>query len=277
MEVYGLSRILSRAKIIVILILIIAIAGSIHITSRPRTQLSKPEQLIRDIFAPIQTFFARINRSIESFLGSIGNIGSLQQDNQALKDEVIELQQQLYKMAEYKRENEWLREALDFQEQEPYPILVSEVIGRSPSNIMSTITINRGSSHGVVQGMAVMSGLGIVGTVQSVSAHTATVILSTDSRSAVGGLVQSTGDLVLIEGDPDASGNLLAKPLSKDVELAVGDVMVTSGLSQLFPKGMPIGEVIEIVPSRYQLSFTAYVKPFVDFSRLEYVFIVLDV
>ena len=68
---------------------------------------------------------------------------------------------------------------------------------------------------------------------------------------------------------------LLAKPPSKDVQLQVGDILVTSGLSQYFPKGLPIGKVVEIVPSRYQLSFTAYIQPVVDFARLEYVFLLL--
>ena len=163
-------------------------------------------------------------------------------------------------MADYKRENEWLREALEFKKQESYQMLVCEVIGRSPTNLFNTITINRGSSSGVAQGMAVMSGNGVVGTVQSVTATTATVILATDARSAIGGMVQHSGDLVLIEGDPEYSGMLLPSRCLKMCSLEVGDVLVTSAVP-VFPKGCPIGKVAEIVPSRYQLSFTAYIEP----------------
>ena len=269
------SQFMKKAKIIVILIVIILITGSIHLTSHPRTQLTRFEQLVRDIFGPMQTALSRLNRSVMSLFSSVANIGSLQKENEQLKEQVLALKQKLYEMAEYERENIWLREALDFKENEEHSILVSEVIGRSPNNLLSTVTINHGRNHGVCQGMAVMTGLGIVGTVHTVSARTATIILCTDSRSAIGAMVQDTGDLVLVEGDPSYSGFLLAKPLSKDAELKVGDVLVTSGLSQYFPKGMPIGRVAEIIPGRYQLSFTAYVEPFVDFSRLEYVFCVL--
>ncbi|NMB39021.1 MAG: rod shape-determining protein MreC [Firmicutes bacterium] len=269
------SQFMKKAKIIVILIVIILITGSIHLTSHPRTQLTRFEQLVHDIFSPMQTALSRLNRSVISLFSSVANIGSLQKENEQLKEQVLALKQKLYKMAEYERENIWLREALDFKENEEHSILVSEVIGRSPNNLLSTVTINHGRNHGVCQGMAVMTGLGIVGTVHTVSARTATIILCTDSRSAIGAMVQDTGDLVLVEGDPSYSGFLLAKPLSKDAELKVGDVLVTSGLSQYFPKGMPIGRVAEIIPGRYQLSFTAYVEPFVDFSRLEYVFCVL--
>jgi rod shape-determining protein MreC len=267
------SQWFNRTKLIVILLVVIIIAGSIHFTSSSRSQVTVFEQAVRDVLAPIQKLFMRISRSVNSLLTSIGQIGSLQEENAALKAQVLELEQQLYQMAEYKRENEWLREALEFKKQEAYQMQICEVIGRSPTNLFSSITINRGRNHEVTQGMPVMSGNGVVGTVQSVTATTAAVILATDPRSAIGGMVQDTGDLVLIEGDPDYSGMLLAKPLSKDVELEQGDILVTSGLSQYFPKGMPIGEVVEIIPSRYQLSFTAYVRPFVDFSRLEYVFV----
>ena len=268
-----MSQWFNRTKLIVILLVVIIIAGSIHFTSSSRSQVTVFEQAVRDVLAPIQKLFMRISRSVNSLLTSIGQIGSLQEENAALKAQVLELEQQLYQMAEYKRENEWLREALEFKKQEAYQMQICEVIGRSPTNLFSSITINRGRNHEVTQGMPVMSGNGVVGTVQSVTTTTAAVILATDPRSAIGGMVQDTGDLVLIEGDPDYSGMLLAKPLSKDVELEQGDILVTSGLSQYFPKGMPIGEVVEIIPSRYQLSFTAYVRPFVDFSRLEYVFV----
>jgi len=270
------SRFVKWARILVVIILLVAIAGSIHFTSRSRSQVTIVEQVFRDVLSPVQRLFMRVSRSINHFFTSIAQIGDLREENEQLKAEVLELQQQLYLMAEYKRENEWLREALDFREQHSFSMQIAEVIGRTPTNLFSTITINRGEKHGVSSGMAVMSGTGVVGTVQSVSNYTATVLLATDSRSAIGGMVQDTGDLVLIEGDPDYSGMLLAKPLSKDVKLEVGDLLVTSGLSQHFPKGMPVGKVVEVVPNRYQLSFTAYVQPIVDYTRLEYVVVLLN-
>lgn len=270
-----MSRKTRRARVIVLLIMIVAIAGSIHFTSRSRSQITVVEQAVRDLLAPLQTLFMRLSRTVHSFVALLGQISSLQQENAQLKAEISDLQRQLSQMADYKRENEWLREALEFKKEESYQMLVCEVIGRSPTNLFNTITINRGSKDGVTQGMAVMSGNGVVGTVQSVTLTTATVILATDPRSAIGGMVQHLGDLILIEGDPEYSGMLLAKPLSKDVQLQVGDILVTSGLSQYFPKGLPIGKVVEIVPSRYQLSFTAYIQPVVDFARLEYVFLLL--
>lgn len=265
-----------RKLFLSLVVILLVAAGTIHFTSKPRPKLTFVEQIFREIVAPLQTGATRLNRSVASLISKVSELSEFAKKNEELEQVVLELRQQLNEMAEYKRENEWLRQALEFKDEEHYSILVSEVIARSTTNWLSTITINRGRKHGIVQGMPVMTGNGIVGTVHQVSAGTATVLLATDPQSAVGGLVQTSGDLVLIEGDPSFSGLLFAKPLSKDVELHVGDILVTSGLSKLYPKGMPIGKVIGIVPGRYDLSFTAHVEPFVNFTKLEYVFVVLS-
>lgn len=272
----GLLQFLKRSKLLLILIIILAIAGTIHFTSTPRQKLTFVEEVFHFVLAPLQTGMTRLNRSVESLVDRIKDYKELVARNAELEQSILDLEQQINAMAEYKRENVWLREALDFKENAHNSILLSEVIARSTTNWLSTITINRGSNHGIIQGMPVMTGSGIVGTVYHVSSRTATVMLATDPQSAVGGLVQTSGDLVLIEGDPSYSGLLLAKPLSKDVELQVGEVLVTSGLSRLYPKGMPIGKVVKIEPSRYDLSFTAFVEPFVDFTKLEFVFVILN-
>lgn len=271
-----MSGLLNRNKIIILVAVFIILVSTIHFTSFPRPNLSFAEKLFRDLIAPLQTGVTRINRYVDNLLEKIQAYQQLLAEKEELEQLVIELEQQLNQMAEYKRENEILRHALIFKQETDYQLVMSEVIARSSANWLSTITINRGSKHGIEPGMPVMSGRGIVGTVYQVSARTATVILATDPQSAVGGLVQSTGDLVLVEGDPEYSGLLLARTLAKDVELKVGDILVTSGLSRLYPKGMPIGQVTAVHPGRYEHSATAYVEPFVDFAKLEFVFVVID-
>ncbi len=266
---------LVRWRVAVVFVIILAIAGTIHLTSFSRSRLSIVEELLRDAVSPLQTGLMRINRSAESLFVSLSQFRRIYVQKQELEDLVDELRMQIHQLDEYKRENQWLREALEFKEEVDHHLLVSEVIGRSPTNWLSSITINRGRYHGVQQGMAVVSGKGVVGSVHTVSNFTATVILSSDPQSAVGGLVQSSGDLVLVEGDPNYSGMLFAKPLNRDVQLSVGDILVTSGLSRIFPKGLPIGIVVDVVPGRYELSFKAHIQPYVDFTRLEYVFVVL--
>lgn len=271
----GLFQFVIKWKFILVLVVFLVVSGTIHFTSSERPRLSVVEEVFRDLLSPVQTGVSRISRGISGGINSLYELVHLRRENAALREQVASLQNDVFSLAEYRRENEWLREALDFRDDVSQELLVAEVIGRLPTNWLSTITINRGRSHGVEPGMAVVGSAGIVGMVQHVTQRTATVILSTDPQSAVGGLVQETGDLLLVEGDPDHSGMLLARPLNKDTELDAGDTVVTSGFSHHYPKGMPVGEIVEIVPGRYDLSFTAVIRPFVDFGRLEYVFVVI--
>lgn len=265
-----------RWKYVIAIVIIFAVIGTIHFTSSVRDQLTFGERVMRDVVAPVQRLFMKANHFFDNVYSSLAELGSIRERNQELEELVLSLQQEVNQLAEYRRENVWLREALDFKDTAEFELMVAEVIGRSPNNWMRSITINKGSKQGVQQGMAVVSASGIVGTVQEVTSRTATVLLSTDPASAVGGLVQKTGDLLLVEGDSNLSGRLIAKPLNRDMNLAVGDMVVTSGLSWYFPKGIAIGVVTEVVEGKYEYIDYAVIEPAVDFSRLEYVFVVLQ-
>ncbi len=255
---------------------VLVVAGTIHFTSLSRPYLTVGESLFRDVLAPLQFVVTRVHVSVESTVSDLKHFREIHQKNVALEAHVVFLEQQLVSLAEYRRENQWLREALDFYEAVDHELVVAEVIGRAPSNWLSSVTINRGKRHGVEVGMAVVSGSGIVGTVQSVTFSTANVVLAIDPQSAVGGLLQASGDLILVEGDPEYSRRLMGRPLSNDARPEVGDVVVTSGLSTSFPKGLPIGVVEAVIPGVYELTVTTIIRPFVDFARMEYVFVVVE-
>jgi len=264
-----------RWKVPLIILLVVIMVGTIHYTSTPRVKLSMLEGIGRDLLVPFQWVFSRAQRFILHQVDKVQTMRTLKERNAELEELVQALQAEVLELRNYKRENEWLREALDFKDEREHDLLVAEVIGRSPSNWESTIILNKGFAHGVHEGMAVVTSEGVVGTVISVSRYSSTVLLIVDAQSATGGLVQSTGDLVLVEGGQADRETLLAKPLSRDTVVEVGDVIVTSGLSTVYPKNMPVGEVVAVESRQYELSFSAVVRPFVDFNRLEYVLIVL--
>jgi rod shape-determining protein MreC len=269
-----LDRLL-RWKIPLIIVLVLILVGTIHNTSVPRPDISRLEGLWRDVLSPFQWLFSRIAGFFQNQFAEINRWRGLKARNDELEARVAQLEEEVLRLRNYRRENEWLREALDFREEGNHDLLVAEVIGRSPSNWESTIIVNKGQAHGVTSGMAVVTQAGVVGTIINSSRHTSTVLLIVDAQSATGGLVQSTGDLVLVEGGQMDQRTLLAKPLSRDTVVEVGDVIVTSGLSRIYPKNLPIGEVVAVEPRQYDLSFAAIVEPFVDFTRLEYVLIVM--
>lgn len=267
---------LLRWKVVLVVLLVVVIVGSIHYTSLNRPRISFLESFWRDVLSPFQTVLIRIQRFFYQRIETIKSWRNLQQRNQELEALVVDLERQVYLSRNYQRENEWLREALDFKSDVLHELLVAEVIGRSPSNWESSVTINKGLAHGVNSGMAVISNVGIVGTVINSSRYTSKVLLAIDPQSATGGLVQSTGNLVLVEGMQEKSGMLAATPLNRDTEVKPGDVIVTSGLSRIYPKNLLIGEVVAVESRQYDMSFVALVEPFVDFTLLEYVLVVLS-
>lgn len=264
-----------RWKIPVIIVLVVVLVGTIHSTSVPRPKLSFLEAAWRDVLSPFQLAFTRVERFFQHQVERFQTSRELKKQNAELTELVANLEAEVLALQNYRRENEWLRDALDFKDELEYDLVVAEVIGRSPSNWESTITLNKGKAQGVEKGMAVITKAGIVGTVIDSSRYTSTVLLAIDRQSATGGLVQASGDLVLLEGGEHQKGNFIAKPLSRDTTVEVGDVIVTSGLSQIYPKNLPIGEVTAVEPKQYDLSFNAVVRPFVDFTRLEYVLVAI--
>ncbi len=269
-----LERLL-RWKIPIIIILVLVLVGTIHYTSVRRPEIGRLEGLWRDILSPFQWLFAKIGGFFQHQVAEINRWRGLKERNDELEERVAQLESEVFVLRNHQRENEWLREALGFKDEGQHDLLVAEVIGRSPSNWESTIIVNKGQAHGVKSGMAVVTKAGIVGTVINSSRLASTVLLVVDAQSATGGLVQSSGDLVLIEGGQLDRATLLAKPLSRDTAVEVGDVIVTSGLSRIYPKNLPIGEVVAVESRQYDLSFAAIVNPYVDFTRLEYVLIVM--
>lgn len=264
-----------RWKVPLIIVLVVVMVGTIHYTSTSRLKISLLEGVGRDLLVPFQWAFSKVQRFALQQVERVQTLRTLKARNAELEELVQQLQAEVLELRNYKRENEWLREALDFKNEREHDLLVAEVIGRSPSNWESTIILNKGFAHGVQQGMAVVTSAGVVGTVVSASRYSSTVLLIVDAQSAAAGLVQSTGDLVLVEGGQPDRETLIARPLSRDTVVEVGDVIVTSGLSTIYPKNIPIGEVVAVEPRQQNLSFAAVVRPFVDFNRLEYVLIVL--
>lgn len=266
---------LHRWTIPIIILIVLVLIGTIHYTSKYRSEVSLLERVWRDILFPFQNGFARIQKGLHSQISFWTNLRDLNEKNQELEVLVQELEAEILSLLNYQRENQFLREALNFESELSHEFLVAEVIGRSPSNWEKTITLNRGTAHGITSGMAVVTRTGIVGTVINTSRFTSTVLLIVDAQSATGGLIQDTGELVLIEGDQRNEGYLLVTPTGRDNVVEVGDVVVTSGLSRIYPKNLPIGKITQVESKQFDLSFEAILEPFVDFTRLEYVLVIL--
>lgn len=259
---------------LIIVSVLLILSGIIFRTATYRDGLTLPEQLVFEVVAPMQRLANSVAASVRSGIESIASFRSLSQENERLEEELRQLRMERDELLEAGRQNEQLRQLVGLTAERTEQVTAAEVIARSPSNWLGSITINRGRIHGVEPGMAVVAAEGAVGKVRTVTQRTAEVVLITDSRSAVGGRVRDRGHLVLVEGTSNSTQDLATvRLLDWEAELKPGDVVVASELSWVFPKGLPIGVVEEVFERESGMAPYGTLRPFVDLARMEWVMV----
>ncbi|HHV62808.1 MAG TPA: rod shape-determining protein MreC [Firmicutes bacterium] len=267
-------EVFTNRKVLGGVFVILALISLSFVTSRDRTRLTSAECILRDALSPVISFVAESTRGCRDAIGALLHAGSLRAENEELRMELARLQAEILQLKEYQRENERLRKLLDFDAQAPYKMMAARVIGRDPANWLSVLIINKGKKNGIQRNMAVVTFEGLVGRIISVTNTTATVLLITDPKSAVGGVLDRSRDLVLVEGQTMDPGLLSVKALTSDVDIRVGDSVISSGYGGIFPKGIMIGRISSISEGKYRVSKRAVAEPAVDFARLEEVLVI---
>lgn len=190
----------------------------------------------------------------------------LGKDNAALKEKLNTLE-------ELSLENARLKNLLYFKQKALFRTIGARVIGRSPDNWSSVVIIDKGSYHGIRRKMAVITELGLAGRVIETSEQTSKIMLINDPSSAVSALVQRSRQEGLVCGT--LGNSLVMRYLSSDADIKVSDKIITSGLTEWYPKGTVIGTVIALTEEFAGLSRNAIIKPAVNLSSLEEVLIVI--
>lgn len=175
---------------------------------------------------------------------------------------------------ELNQANQRLRKLLSFQESLDTQSVAAAVIGKDPSPWFKSIVIDKGEADGVQAAMPVMVSEGVVGVVTSAAEHYARVLLIIDQNSSVDAIVQKTRARGIIKGR--SSGICGFEYVLRRHRIDVGDVVISSGLDGVFPKGLRIGYVSEVVPTSGGIFQAVEVTPFVDFEKLEEVIVLLD-
>ena len=187
------------------------------------------------------------------------------------------------RLAAVEEENLQLREALvasgrleriaEMRDEFEIPMLPAELVGLDVSAWFRSALVDRGRTHSVHAGMPVISENGLVGLVTATSRSASKIMLLIDRQAAVDGVVQRSRARGIVRG---ARQDLLEfQFVARDGDVRVGDVIITSGLGGVYPKGLRIGEVAAVAPSDSKMLRTATVSPTVDFGRLEQVFVML--
>jgi rod shape-determining protein MreC len=229
-------------------------------------------RVVLDAVAPFQEVFSGIGRGVgRLWTGYIGLVDA-HRDNQRLAERVAGLESELLRVGELERENARLAELLSFRARVEGQVYGARVIARAPGPLAMTLTLDRGERDHIRRGMAVLAPQGVVGQIAEASHAAARVLLLTDHNSGIDAIVQRSRARGIVQGGTD--GSCYMNYLSRDADVAVGDRVLTSGLDGIFPKGVVVGEVIDVSRRQRGLLQAAVVRPSVALDRLEEVLVV---
>lgn len=262
----------SRPTLWIVVAILAAVAGVLFSGA---SVLEPVESRAMAVLAPVQGFLTSIAHPVADALDTIANLGTLKGKNAELEGQIERLNAEVVRLREAQLENERLRALIGYQQSSPgHRFRPAAVIGRDPTNLVQAVVINTGLNHGVDRGMVVVAAGGLVGKVVKAYENSARVLLITDPSSAVSALVQRTRASGLVTGK--AGGALVMSYLAKGEDVALGDLVITSGQGGGFPKGILVGQVVETGGSPSEPFQQLTLRPAVPFSGLEEVLVIMD-
>ena len=215
---------------------------------------------------------ATIQNSAENTWGQYVALQEVWEENQSLQHEVQQLQGKLNQLREQAILAREFQELSTYQATVPIVTIPARIIGRNVSNWYKAIVIDKGASDEIREEMGVITNAGVVGRVVRVNQTTSIVLLLSDPNVAITGMIQTSRDEGIIQGTPQ--GNIHMKYLPPLSPIQVGDVVVTSGLTDDFPRGLHIGQIQRVTKAATDLFQSGEVSPIVDFSKLEGVLVI---
>jgi len=231
------------------------------------------EKLIIEITAPFQKFVKETINIIENLWLKYFFLINVHKENIHLKKRLDVLRMENYRYREALATNERLLDLLQFKKAIHWPVLAAQVIGRDPSGWFKSVIIDKGEKSGLKVNMPVVNAMGVVGRLVSVSPNFAKVLLIIDQNSAVDCIIQRSRDKGIAKGFSSKICKLDYVLKSSDV--VIGDMVMTSGFGRVFPKGVPVGKVVEVEDRPGELFKDVKVKLLVNFSKLEELLVIL--
>ncbi|MBV8857623.1 MAG: rod shape-determining protein MreC [Acidobacteria bacterium] len=217
----------------------------------------------QSLFTPVQTATTGVGGAGVGFFRRLADMRQAQAENETLRARLAQTENELREARQARDENERLKKLLDFTKDVSYQAIPARVVARDPSVWFNSLIINRGSTSGVDLDMPVVTPEGIVGRVVGVGPVSAQVMLITDERSAAGAAVGQLGQsnaLGSVRGY-GKNGLLEMRYVSGLETVNVGDYVVTTGQDRIYPPGLNVGAVVEVIPGSATTPHTIRVKP----------------
>lgn len=232
-------------------------------------------------FRPIQGVLSNVAGGAASIGAAITEIDRLRVDNGSLRSENERLVAENARLQEIARENAVLTDLLQLRAGFDFQTAAASVISRESSEFRRIVTIDKGTNAGISIGDVVVAGGGaLAGRVTEVGPDSATVVLLTDGTSTVIGQLVANAATGQVVGQ--LGGVLVMEQIDASAEISLGDEVVSAGIElgggvrSPYPKGLLIGQVVDIRRDANAVVQTAYLQPAADFERLEFALVILD-
>ncbi|GEM_PF-2107529 len=234
--------------------------------------------ITREVMAPMQKWSVDVFTWWKDMFDTIQNFRTLKDENVLLREHNTLLLQAYSRLEALEAENSRLRDMIQFKEENfQYEIAIAQIIGWPNSSWSSRYILGLGSNDGIAVGMVAVSSQGVLGKIVSVTENTSELMLITDELASVGARVLPGGYLSIVTGQGANVSTLKLSLLPGSAEVHIGDKIVTSGLSDLYPEGLTIGTIIKIDDQGTGMHQTAEVAPTVQFSSLYEVMILYNI
>ena len=258
-------------------VLVGLIVAAVVLSMLHNTGASVPvEDVVLRVVEPVRRTVTTLANGASRALADIDRFGAMREENAALRAEVAELRAQAARLNDAERENERFREALVYLDEHPELALVTaRIVGRDSLDVLDTIVIDRGASHGIRVGMAVVAHGGLAGRVTKVTDATADVLPVHSPQSTVNVLAQ--GDETRADGtlDGTSGADLVMRHIEAEAPIMIGDSVVTSSLGGGLPRGIPVGRIVAIEVSPTSVLRQAIVEPIVQPENLDVVQVIV--
>ncbi len=267
---------ISRRTFIIVVVVILIIINIIGLSRIGKTKNSSSgfQRFALYGISPVQSVVSQSIRSFKKVWSNYFLLITVSRENEVLQKRLGEVTKERNKYIEVSLENIRLKKLLHFKKDHSYKTKVAKIIGRDMSKWFKTAVIDQGSANGIKNGLPVVISEGIVGQITEVALNYSKVLLVEDRNSAVDALIQRTRARGVIKGESTDRCILDYALLKNDIR--VGDIVISSGLDGLYPKGLRIGSVSKVVRPNAGIFQDVIVKPYVDFEKLEEVLVILS-
>lgn len=228
---------------------------------------------------PFRWAFTKIGDGLSGFSVYFNTIDALRAENEALRRELDEYKNLVYDAELIEEENDFLSDYLGLKEEHlDFSLEDASVLGRESTNYRTLLTVSKGTLHGIGVNMPIITDAGLVGYITEVGATWSKAVVLTETATAVGGYIERSGALGVVEGTYELRTEGLCRMVYIEAEsdIRVGDKVITSGIGGVYPRGLLVGRVSAIEVDEASRTLTAIVEPAADLDSISKVMIVTE-